>query len=43
MTNEEMKTIAEKIKNEEATPEEISQFTKAFKELMSGIKEDLDE
>jgi hypothetical protein len=42
MTNEEMKTIAEKIKNEEATPDEVAQFTKAFKELMSDVKEGLD-
>lgn len=41
MSNEEMKDIAEKIKNKTASPEEISAFTKSFKELMADIKDDL--
>ncbi|MCF7795157.1 hypothetical protein K9M50_02260 [Patescibacteria group bacterium] len=41
MNNEEMQTIANKIKNKTATPEEISSFTKAFKELAQDVKEDL--
>jgi len=43
MNNEEMKAIAEKIKNNQASPEEISVFTKAFKELMTDIKDGLAE
>lgn len=42
MTNEEMKNVAEKIKNNQASPEEISAFTKSFSELMKDIKNDLD-
>ncbi|MDA3802651.1 MAG: hypothetical protein PF488_01995 [Patescibacteria group bacterium] len=43
MSNEEMKDIALKIKNKEASPEEISAFSKAFKELMTDIKDGLNE
>ncbi len=42
MNKEEMKAIAEKIKNNQASPEEISEFTTAFKELMTDIKDELD-
>ena len=43
MTNEEINDIALKIKNKEASPEELTAFTKAFKELMTDIKDDLNE
>lgn len=43
MTNEEMKEVALKIKNNEASPEEISAFTKSFKDLMTDIKDGLNE
>jgi hypothetical protein len=37
-----MKNMAEKIKNNQASQEEISEFTKSFKELMSDVKEGLE-
>jgi uncharacterized membrane-anchored protein YjiN (DUF445 family) len=43
MNDEEMKAIAEKIKNKTASSEEIASFTKAFKELTQDVKEGLNE
>lgn len=43
MNNEEMKAIAEKIKNKTASSKEIASFTKAFKELTQDVKEGLNE
>jgi hypothetical protein len=42
MSNEEMETIAEKIKNKTASVDEIASFTKAFSELMLDVKNGLD-
>lgn len=41
MENEKMLEIAEKIKNQTATEEEITEFTKNLTELLSGIKKDI--
>lgn len=42
MNNEEMMAIAEKIKNNTASPEEVIAFTEAFTKLMGDIKTDLE-
>lgn len=41
MENEKMLEVAEKIKNNTATEEEITQFTKDLAELIGSIKNDI--
>ena len=41
MSNEEMMAIAEKIKNQTASQEEIASFIEAFANLMGEIKDGL--
>ncbi len=41
MENEKMLEIAEKIKNQTATEEEVTEFTKSLTALLSGIKKDI--
>lgn len=41
MENEKMLEIAEKIKNQTASEEEMTQFTKDLSELLGSIKQDI--
>lgn len=41
MENEKMLEVAEKIKNNTATEEEITQFTKDLADLVGSIKKDI--